>query len=336
MRYESTDTARPLVTVLGASGFVGTAVVREFAAHPVRLRLVSRRPAAVPANAVAEAEVCTADLTRPGAIAAAVRGSDVVIQLVAYINGPSTWRVEEGDKAAERVNLGLVRELVAVLREQGRTTGPPPVVVFAGSLSQAGVPRSALLSDETPDEPVTVYDRQKLEAERELVAATEAGVLRGITLRLPTVYGAGVGPSTLERGVVAAMMRRALAGEPLTMWHDGTVARDLVCVDDVARAFAAAVDHADALAGRRWLIGSGEATRIGDLFHRIAAVVAARTGRPPVPVVSTASTQAGASDLFDVVCGSTAFGDLTGWSPRTDLATALEAAVRRFELERAG
>lgn len=325
---------RPVVTVLGASGFVGTAVAREFAARPVRLRLVGRGTATVPPDAEAEVEVHTAELTDPGALAAAVGGSDVVIHLVAHIDGSSTWRVEEGDRTAERVNLGLVRELVDTLRT-GRDPGLPPVVVFAGSLSQVGRPRRTRILDDDPDEPVTVYDRQKLAAERELRAATSEGVLRGITLRLATVYGSGTGPSRLERGVVAAMMRRALAGEPLTMWHDGTVARDLVCVDDVARAFVAAVDHADALAGRRWLIGTGEATRIRELFDQIATVVAARTGRRAVPVVSTRSGHADASDLFDVVSGSTAFHDVTGWSPRTGLAAVLPAAVRSFEREMA-
>ncbi|MFD0822085.1 NAD-dependent epimerase/dehydratase family protein, partial [Micromonospora zhanjiangensis] len=36
----------PLVVLLGASGFVGSAVLRELAARPGRVRAVSRRPAA--------------------------------------------------------------------------------------------------------------------------------------------------------------------------------------------------------------------------------------------------------------------------------------------------
>ena len=37
------DGHRPLVTVLGAAGFIGSAVVSALARRPVRLRLVSRR-----------------------------------------------------------------------------------------------------------------------------------------------------------------------------------------------------------------------------------------------------------------------------------------------------
>lgn len=319
---------KPLVVVLGASGFLGTAVTRQLLERPIRLRLVARRSIEVPAGSLAEVEIRSADLAEPGAVASAVEGADAVIHLVAHIDGPSTWRVEEGDTVAERVNLGLVHDLVDAFR--GRQ-GPPPVVVFSGSMSQVGKPTGGPALETDADLPDTVYDRQKLAAEHALRDATAEGVVRGTTLRLATLYGQGSGPSALERGVVSAMMRRAFAGEPLTMWHDGTVARDLICVDDVASAFVAALDHADALAGKHWLIGTCQSVRIGDLFTMIAEVVATHTGREPVPVVSVASEHAGASDMVDFVSGSTAFAQVTGWAPQVDLRPALDGAARAME-----
>ncbi|MGW3659657.1 NAD-dependent epimerase/dehydratase family protein [Streptomyces sp. NPDC005151] len=45
-------------------------------------------------------------------------------------------------------------------------------------------------------------------------------------------------------------VRRAVAGEPVTMRYDGTVRRDLLHVDDVARAHSATLDRMDEPAGR--------------------------------------------------------------------------------------
>ncbi len=134
-----------------------------------------------------------------------------------------------------------------------------------------------------PDQPLTEYDKQKLAAEQALEAATERGIVRGTTLRLATLFGQGIDATHLDRGVVAAMNRRAWAGEPLTMWHDGTVKRDLLCVDDAARAFLAALDHPEVVAGKHWLVGSGNVISVGDLFATIAKLVSAVSGRPPVP-----------------------------------------------------
>jgi dTDP-4-keto-6-deoxyhexose 4-ketoreductase len=178
-----------------------------------------------------------------------------------------------------------------------------------------------------PDVPASEYDRQKLAAEHTLLAATESGALRGIVLRLATVYGQGTTPFDVEHGVVSAMLRKAIAGEPLTMWGEGTVARDLICVDDVARAFLAAMDHADALTGRSWLIGTGNATSVRDLFTSIAQAVSSRTGRPAVPVVSVRPDKADASDAVDFVVGSAAFGKVTGWLPTVTLAEGLDRAA---------
>ena len=314
----------PLVVLLGASGFVGSAVLRELATRPIRVRAVSRRPAPVPAGARAEVEVLTADLREPGRMAEAVAGADVVIHAVAYIADSTTWRVADGDSAAERVTVGLIRDLV----DAARRPGPPLRVVFAGAASQAGPPARAVLDGTETDRPAGEYDRQKLAAELTLLAAHAQGVVRATSIRLPTVFGSGPDSTARDKGVVSLMVRRALAGQDITMWHDGTVRRDLVYVDDVARALVAAADHVEELAGRAWLIGSGHGVPLGEVFTTVAGLVAAETGKPPVAVVSVPPpANAEAGDFHSVTIDSSAFRAVTGWRPRVPLAEALSRTV---------
>ncbi|WP_051796983.1 NAD-dependent epimerase/dehydratase family protein [Catenuloplanes japonicus] len=322
-------TDRPLIAVLGAAGFVGSAVLAALADRPVTVRAVSRRPAAVPAAGVAGFEVVTADLTREGEVAAAVDGAHAVINLVLDTSG---WRGADGNGAAERVIVGVVRDLADAA---ARARSDAPVVVFAGSASQVGRPRRLPVDGTEPDRPETVYDRQKLVAEALLDRATADGVVRGVTLRLPTVFGAARPGGGADRGVVSTMIRRAFAGEPLTMWHDGTVRRELLHVDDVADAFVAAIGHADTLSGRHWPLGDRHGEPVGDLFRTIAALVAAATGRPPVPVVSVPPPAAARpSDFHSMVVDASAFTAVTGWRPRVSLPEGLRRTVR--ELGRAG
>ncbi|MEZ3182533.1 NAD-dependent epimerase/dehydratase [Streptomyces pimonensis] len=318
---------RPLVAVLGASGFVGSAVIRELARRPIRLRAVARRPTPIPDDARAETEVLSVDLTDPGALAAAVENADAVLHLVACIGGEATWRISDGDTLAERVNVGLMEDLIDVLRTR-TGQGPPPAVVFAGTTLEVGLPDRTRIDGSERDAPQGVYGRQKLAAERALKRATAEGVVRGVTLRLPTVFGQGPESTVMDKGVVVTMVRRALAGEPLSMWHDGTVRRDLVYVDDAAGAFAAALDHVDALAGRHWLIGTGRGEGLGEVFTAIARTVARHTGRPAVPVVSVEPpVEAEAVDFHSVEVDSTAFRSVTGWRPLVPLQEALERTV---------
>jgi nucleoside-diphosphate-sugar epimerase len=313
------------VVVLGASGFLGSAISRALARRPIDLRLVARRAAPVPANPVARVEVRATNLTDPGALSSAVAGADVIVHLVAHTDGG--WRVADGDTVAERINHGLVEDLIASV--QGR-----PVVLFAGTDTQVGLTEHVRIDGTEPDHPRSAYCRQKLAAENALKQATADGVVRGISLRLPTLYGHGPESTAADRGVVALMVRRAFAGQELTMWHDGSVRRDLVYIDDVVSAFLAAIDHPDQLDGRHWLVGSGTGVPLGDVFSLVARTVADHTGRPPAPVVSVPPpAHAEPTDLKSVEIDSSAFRSATGWRPEVSLAVGVERTVAEIAKE---
>ncbi|MFI0979488.1 NAD-dependent epimerase/dehydratase family protein [Streptomyces sp. NPDC021093] len=313
-----------LITVLGASGLLGTAVSRQLASRPGRLRLVGRRPVTVPERPVADIEVLRLDLTAPGAVAEAVAGSDAVVHLVAHTGGPGTWRVADGDTLAERVNLGLVHDVLDAVRT-GRTA-PRPALLFSGSVSQAARMPSTGAGDTPPDQPPTAYDRHKLAAERAIEAATAEGLVRGSTLRLSTLYSQGTDSTDLDRGVVASMMRRAFAGEPLTLWNGGLAKRDFIGADDAAAAFTAALDRLDAVGGHHWDIGTGDRTSVAELFARIAETVARHTGKPQVAVEETDPAEyAMPTDEIDFVLTESGFRQATGWRAEVPLGVGLDA-----------
>lgn len=322
------------VVVLGASGFLGSAVTDVLARRPIRLRAVGRRAEPRgPRRGAAVFEARNADLSAPGELAGLVADADVVVHLVAHTDGG--WRSAERAEsatAAERVNVGLTEDLVAVFGRE-RRPGPPPVVLFAGTTSQSGPTYGRPVDGTERDRPLSVYCAQKLRAEQVLKQATRDGLVRAVSLRLPTLYGLAQRPGS-ERGVVAAMTRRALAGQPLTLWNDGTVHRDLLHVKDAAAAFAAALDHADALAGRHWPVGTGESVALAELFTLISWTVAEHTGDRSVPVRTDAPPDgAVGADQESVRVDPSAFHDVTGWRhamrPRPGVRRTVEALVAR-------
>ncbi|WP_338071312.1 NAD-dependent epimerase/dehydratase family protein [Actinomadura bangladeshensis] len=315
---------RPVVCVLGASGYLGSVLTALLADLPVRLRAVARRHSPVPESAEADVEVRTADLTDTACLGDAVSDADVVLHLAKHSGG---WRDAERHPDGERVNVGVMHDLVEVLRRRP-AAGAPPLVVFAATTSQVGLPPEHPMDGGEPDRPETAYDRQKLSAERLLKAATEEGVLRGVSLRLPTVFGQSRLSPVPDQGVVSLMVRRALAAEPLTMWHDGTVERDLVYVEDAAEAFVAALRRPDALAGRHWLVGTGRRDALGAVFRTVAESVAAHTGRPAVPVLSVPPrADAPIIDFLSVAIDPGPFRRASGWSARTRLRDAVDRTV---------
>lgn len=312
--------------MLGASGFLGSALLGALCGRAVEVRAVSRRAVAVPTAAAEghEHRHVRADLCEPGAVAEAVDGADVVVNLVAALDGGRSWRVGVDDDVAERTNVGVNAAIVAAA---GRRGGPRPVVVFTSS-SSLGRARDGRVDGSEVDEPVGAYAHQKLLAERTLHAATAAGAVTGVVVRLPTVFGDGRGPSGTGRGVVATMVDHALAGRSLTMWNDGTPVRDLLYLGDAVTALVAAIDHAHALAGLHWVVGTGVGTPLRQLFELVAQAVAEHTGRPPVPVIAVPPPEWSVpTDHEGHVVDAAAFRRRTGWAPTVPLAEAIRRTV---------
>src|SRR5258708_33768353 len=109
------------------------------------------------------------------------------------------------------------------------------------------------------------------------------GYVRGAVLRLTNVYGPGPRIRGAGRGVLNAMVRRAVTGEPLTVYGSGNYLRDYLYVRDAALAFVAAAEAIEALNGGHWVIGSGEGNTINDAVNQIAEPPAAPPG-PPLAV----------------------------------------------------
>src|SRR5256885_16045492 len=93
-------------------------------------------------------------------------------------------------------------------------------------------PRSTLFPYTTLFRSISEYGASKLAFEHYLSAYAAHGRIEYVVLRFANVYGPrqrGYG----EAGVVAIFAQRMIAGEPVTIFGDGTKTRDYVYVGDV-------------------------------------------------------------------------------------------------------
>ena len=284
--------------VLGGTGYVGSAVAAAFAGNTRSGQVVAvgrrARPAGGPVRSVSR------DLSVPGTAADLVTGAGVVVHLVAPSDPTTSWR--SGGDGAE---LRLLTEVL----DAARGTAPdaaPPVVLVAST-----IPPSGASADERSD-----HERRKQALEDILLSAAQDGQVRTAALRLSTVYGWGAGGA--GRGLVASLARRALRGEPLTVWRGAEVQRNLIHVDDVATAFVRAAAQAES-GGAVWSVGGVDQLTVGEIAHLVADHAAAVTGRL-VPVESVPPPSwAVPADFRDVLVDPVPFGRATGWRPAVPL-----------------
>ena len=307
---------KPIV-ITGAGGYIGAALARRLAGEGRRLRLVSRPSSTASGPAGSAIEVIRADLTDVSVWSRLLRDKAAVVHLSARTDLRAAETDPTGD---ETLNVEPVRAFIRAASE----ADAPPTVVFASTVTIFGPQHANPADESTPDNPCSVYDRHKVACEALLHEATADGRLRACTLRLANVYGAGGGSVNSNRGILNLMMRRALNGEPLTVYGEGAYVRDFIHLDDVVDAFARAADAgADVCDGSRYVTATGHGHSLLDAYRLIAhAAEAATSQRIDIRHVSEPA------DLHPIerrnfVGNSSLYQRRSGWRPRVSLAEGI-------------
>src|SRR5881409_3556381 len=184
-------------------------------------------------------------------------------------------------------------------------------VVYAGSTSAYG--NSAVLPNREDHiaNPLGPYAASKLAGEGYCLAFHAAYGLETVVLRYFNVFGPRQDPKSQYAAVVPRFIAAALAGEPPTIYGDGSQTRDFVYVANVVHAnLLAARAPAAHVAGQVFNVGSGHSVSVNELWSAISALVgidlapayaAARVGevRDSLAAISKAREQIGYEPTVD-------------------------------------
>ncbi|MBY0279287.1 GDP-mannose 4,6-dehydratase [Candidatus Binatia bacterium] len=130
--------------------------------------------------------------------------------------------------------------------------------------------------------------------------------------------------------VVPRFVAQALAGDPITVFGDGTQSRSFTYVGDVVRALIALVEHPGAV-GQVFNVGNGEEITIRALAERIRAMTSSTS--PIVTVPYDQAYEAGFEDMPRRVPDIAKIRALVGYEPRVQLHDMLCEIIGEAERE---
>jgi UDP-glucose 4-epimerase len=218
------------VVVTGGLGFIGSTAAHRLVALGAGVTVID---ALVPehggdrANLAglppgAPVEVVIADIGDP-AVADAVRGADVVLNIAGQMSHLASMHDPLRD-----LDLN-VRAHVALL-EMVRVHAEAATVVLTSTRQVYGRPRYLPVDEEHPTAPVDVNGIDKLACEQfHLLYGTRYG-LRPTVFRLTNVYGPRQHLGRDDLGFLPVFIRRALAGDEIQLFGDGSQQRDCLHV----------------------------------------------------------------------------------------------------------
>lgn len=188
-----------------------------------------------------------------------------------------------------------VRGTLLLLDRLRRRRDPPPLVFAStnkvyGNLADvelvaeddAYVPRDPELrrhgvSEGRPLDFHTPYGCSKGAADQYVLDWAKSFGVPTVVLRMSCIYGPHQ-LGTEDQGWVAHFLRRALAGEPITIYGDGRQVRDVLHVDDAVSAHLAAWRRIDAVKGTAMNLGGGPRNAVS--LRQIIAAIEHKLQRP--------------------------------------------------------
>ena len=303
------------VCVLGGTGLLGAAVASQFRDAGSKVTIVARHPFA-PGRQVEGCEAIEGDAANAELLAEVVEQVDHIV----YAIGSSNPGESNLDPPAD-----VARTLppFVQLLESLRRRPEPRLTFFSSGGTVYGEPARIPVSEDARCEPITSYGVTKLCAEHYIGMYRHLYGIRANILRVSNAYGSR---QRAERGqgAIGAFLNAVRAGETIRIFGDGTVVRDYVYVDDVARATVALAERGSAAS----VVNVGSGT--GHSLLQLIDIVRSTTGIDPV-------VQFGPPRSFDVrsiVLDVSRLASLVDWRPtklEEGVAMIWERSERRWE-----
>lgn len=317
------------ILVTGAAGFIGSAVARALSKVDCKLvgLMTLKRDIDFGPDCKARITIHKGDLRSPDIWDVLLDKVDIIFHFAAQTS--SRFANENPIKDME-INLVAVARLIETCQKKQLR----PDIIFSGTATQTGLTTSYPVDESRCDMPITVYDINKLTAEKYLqYYGLEMGG-RSVTLRLANVYGPGVKSSRTDRGILNLMVLNALAGKPLTIYGEGNYIRDYVFIDDVVKAFLTAGANMHVVNGKYYVLGSGKGHSIKAMAESVRDLAARITGRCVSIDHVPAPPDLSQIEFRHFVADTGCFQNDCGWKPQFSLQEGIDRTIHFFWKEK--
>lgn len=301
------------VLISGASGFIGSNLVRRLLGEGCRVSILTRRQSAKwrIQGILKNVKNYTADVTDRRMLKKAVSAvkPDIILQTSVY--GGHRYQDESG-KIFDTNIIGA-KNLLDVCLEEGFG-----LYINTGSSSEYGVKHSPMKEGDIL-RPVTEYGISKAWASMYCKAAAEINRAPVTTLRIFSPYGYYDSPTRLIPYLVTSCLR---GRNPRII--SGKAVRDFVFINDVVDAYINTIRRSEHARGEIFNIGSGRQVSVMDVAEKILLL----TGSRSRIVSSGADERANQPKRWQADISKA--GRVLGWKPKTDISQGLEKTIEWF------
>lgn len=257
--------------VLGGRGFIGSHVVDRLLQEGWTVRMFGRRQSASdndqPSTRWGErVELFEGEFGNQHDVELALSECDACVHAIT-----TTLPHSSNQDIRHDVETNLISTLNLMRLIRDSTVGT--IVFLSSGGTVYGAPQYTPIDEEHPTNPISSYGVTKLSIEKYLNLHSHLFGVRCINLRVSNPYGERQ-RSDIAQGVIATFLAKAMRGERVSIWGDGSVIRDYIHVTDVATAVSIALCYGGSR--RTFNVGSGSGQSLNDIVDVVSTVTGSR------------------------------------------------------------
>src|SRR4051794_12194662 len=250
----------PTAVVTGGAGFIGSTLTRLLLERGYSVRVYDDLSSGAREHLEGlDVELVMGDVRDLESLRQACEGIDAMFHLAA-----GAGVVESISNPIENFDLTARGTLLALWAAKQAGVGR---FVFSSSNAPLG-DNASPASEDKPVAPLSPYGAGKATGEAYCSAFHGAYGFPAVAVRFSNAYGPR---SARKTNVIPLFIRRIMAGEPLTIYGDGTQTRDFVFVSDLANGLIRAAETPD-VGGEVFQLASGVETSLNDLVRMLGEV----------------------------------------------------------------
>ena len=255
------------ILLLGATGFIGTNLVLSLAKDESNtITVIGKNRThflAIEKLKLPNVTFIESHLTMETDFASLVNNQEVVYHLIST-TVPTTSNQHISEELKENVVLSSNLFDACVKKEVEK------VVFLSSGGTVYGKEASCPLGEETPTNPISSYGIQKVTIEKLLYLYNYLYGMDYRIIRLSNPYGPYQRPNGVL-GAVTTFTYKALKGEEITVYGDGSVVRDFIFIDDAIRGIINIVNGKNNF--HTFNLGSGYGTSIRSVLSEIESTL---------------------------------------------------------------
>lgn len=294
--------------ITGGSGFLGYHLTKLLLDNGYEVRCLDlHKPSWIQEGNV---KFIKGDFSATHLTAKAMEGCDMVLHL-ACTTLPQTSNDDPSFDISSNVQ-GTVRMLDEMVKSKVKR-----FIFLSSGGTVYGVPSIIPTPETHPTNPICSYGIAKLMIEKYLRLYSQTHGLNTCSIRLSNPYGEYQRVDSIQ-GAVAVFCYKAITGQSISIWGDGSVKRDFIYISDVINAMIKIINSP--ISGYEVNVGSGKAISINGIIDNIESLLGTKVDR-----------QYTKARTFDVPISTLDISfakEKLNWEPKVSIRDGIDRTIR--------